>query len=159
MDARGLYLANERTGPGVTADASGLFPATYGPGDNTRSRNAPRPKKPGPSYWDMASQGLLSLPPSAFNSFNDFGAAGGLNALIGPLAPGSFPLQMALKFLPGLFDSGPKLPIDKAVPVAVVEVKDTAMDTFTLTNTRNAHSDTYSRRARMAIPIGRGRTG
>lgn len=101
----------------------------------------------------------MALPPEAFSSVNAFGASGGFNALLGPLAPGNFLFQMGLKFLPGLFDNSPKIPVDKAVPVAVVEVKDSVMDIYTLTNTRSAYSDPYSRRPRLAVPMNRGRRG
>lgn len=147
----GYYLANKRTGKGSGSDAGGLFPATFGPGDNARGRMAPRPKQ-GPSYFDQAFQGIMALPPEAFGSLNNFGASGGFNALLAPLMQGNPLGMLALKFLPGLFDKGPKLPVQKAVPVAIVEVKDTAMDIFTLTNTRSAFSDTYGRRQRLASP-------
>jgi len=66
-------------------------------------------------------------------------------------------LQLGLKFLPGLFDKGQRVKTGDPVPVAVVEVKDTAMDVFSLTNTRNAYSDTYGRRTRLAAPMISGR--
>lgn len=117
---------------------------------------APKPKQ-GPGYFDQAFQGIMALPPEAFGSVNKFGAAGGFNALLAPLMQGNPLGMLALKFLPGLFDKGPKLPVQKAVPVAIVEVKDTAMDFFTLSQTRAAFSDTYSRRPRLATPAAYGR--
>lgn len=86
------------------------------------------------------------MPPQAFNSFRNFGAAGGLQAVLGPLTGGNPLVGIGLKLLQGRFMEEPRINIQPAVPVSIVEIKNTAMDTLTLSQGRSAYTDTWSRR-------------
>jgi hypothetical protein len=110
-------------------------------------------QKAKPSYFDQAMQGILSLPPQAFGSFSAFGAAGGLNALLAPLAAGNPLLALGLKFLPGLFDRTPRMEYKEPVDVNVINFKDDILDVFTILNSRISFSDTFSRRNILASPM------
>ncbi len=116
-------------------------------------RNAPQPKQQGPSPFDMALNNVANLPLQAFNSSREFFGAGGLSAALGPFMGGNPIANLALKFIGSKLGGPPKIKTEKPMPVSIVEVKDTAMDMFTLGNSRIAFNDTFSRRSTMARPL------
>lgn len=93
------------------------------------------------------------MPPQAFNSGRNFMAAGGLSAIMGPLTGGNPLIGFGLKLLQGRFMEEPRINVQPAVPVSIVEIKNTAMDAWTLGQSRSAYSDTWSRRSVVARPM------
>lgn len=95
---------------------------------------------------ELIEQGLLSLPAEAYSGGNNFIAAGGLTALLGPALQGQFLPLMGLKLLQGRFQRN-RLNVAQPIPVAVVNFKNTTMDPYVLSQTTAAYSDRFSRRS------------
>lgn len=93
------------------------------------------------------------MPIQSFNSGRSFMAAGGLSAVFGPLTGGNPLAGIALKLIASRFAEEPRINIQAGIPVSLVEIKNTAMDAWTLGQTRSAYSDTWSRRNSIARPM------
>lgn len=109
------------------------------------------PKKAAPGYGNQVLTNLANLPPQAYNSFQNFGAAGGLTAILGPMMGGN-PIEMfGLKLLQSRFNQEPKMFVQATLPVSIVEVKDTAFDRErTISSSASAYTDMFSRRPLVA---------
>lgn len=64
-----------------------------------------------------------------------------------------------MRFLASKFAEEPKINMQGIVDVAIVEIKDSAMDVFALGQSRSAYSDQWSRRSLAARPMRRPRGG
>lgn len=141
-----MFEGNPNGGRGGTAQ----FPYTVrGSGGG---RAVPKEQE-GPSPIMQSLTAVAGLPPQAFNSFSSFAGAGGIQAILSPMLAGNPLLAIGIKLLQSRLMGSGKLDIPDPVPVALVEVKDTAMDIFTLGQSRIAFTDPFSRRDQLARPM------
>lgn len=145
-----MFEGNPNGGRGGTQQ----FPYSVRP---SAGRAVPKEPKEQPSAMMQSLTAVANLPPQAFNSFSSFAGAGGIQAILSPMLAGNPLLAIGLKLLQSRFMGSGKLDIPDPVPVALVEVKDTAMDIFTLTQSRIAFTDPFSRRDQLARPMRRPR--
>lgn len=109
------------------------------------------PPKQKPDMGDQIFSNLAQLPPSAYNSFQNFGAAGGLTAILGPMVGGNPLAMFGLKLLQSRFTQEPKMFAQATLPVSIVEIKDTAFDRNALiSQSQSAYTDMFSRRPLVA---------
>ena len=100
---------------------------------------------------DQILKNLAGLSPQAYHSFQTFGAAGGLTAILGPMMGGNPLAMFGLKLLQSRFNQEPKMFVQATLPVSIVEVKDTAFDKYqTISGTSSAYTDMFSRRPLVA---------